>query len=109
MSRDHKPGLRAQTAERELDPLEDVSPEERRGALRQPSFMAGEILLEDGRKVACIVRNVSDSGCLMKLDKADALPDYVVIRLDADDTPRPAEIVWRSTSLAGAMFIPRNS
>ena len=109
MSREDKSGLRARAAEREPDPLEEISPDERRGAVRRPTFKAGEIILDDGRKVACIVRNVSDSGCLMKLDNADALPDYVAIRIDLDTAPRPAEIVWRSASLAGAMFVRKFS
>lgn len=109
MSRQDKAGLRARAAERESDPLEELAPDERRGSVRRPTFKAGEIILDDGRKVACIVRNISDSGCLMKLDNADALPDYVAIRIDLDAPPRPAEIVWRSTSLAGAMFVRKFS
>lgn len=109
MSREDKSGLRRQAAEREPDPLDEVSPDERRGAVRRPTFKAGEIILADGRKVPCIVRNISDSGCLMKLDNADALPDYVAIRIDLDTPPRPAEVVWRSTSLAGAMFVRKFS
>ncbi len=109
MSREDKSGLRPRAAEREPDPLEELSPDERRGSVRRPTFKAGEIILDDGRKIACIVRNISDSGCLMKLDNADALPDYVAIRIDLDAPPRPAEIVWRSTSLAGAMFVRKFS
>jgi hypothetical protein len=109
MGREDKSGLRAHAAERETDPLEEVSPDERRGSVRRPTFKAGEIMLDDGRKVACIVRNISDSGCLIKLENADALPDYVVIRIDLDAPPRPAEIVWRSTTLAGAMFVRKFS
>ncbi len=109
MSREDKSALRAKTAEQDPDPLDEVSPEERRGDIRRPTFKAGEIILDDGRKVACIVRNISDSGCLMKLDNADALPDDVAIRIDLDKPPRPAEIVWRSATLAGAMFVRKFS
>lgn len=105
MSRENKPGLRARAASREPDPLDEVSPDERRRDVRRPTFKAGEIILDDGRKVACIVRNISDSGCLIKLVNADALPDFVTIRIDLEAPPRAAEIVWRSASLAGAMFI----
>lgn len=105
MSREDKSGSRVRAARHEPDPLDEVSPDERRGAVRRPTFKAGEIVLDDGRRVACVVRNISDSGCLIKLDNADALPDYVAIRIDLDASPRPAEIVWRSTTLAGAMFV----
>ncbi len=109
MSRQDKPGLRAKAAAREPEPLDEISPEERRESIRRPIFKAGEIVLDDGQKVPCIVRNISDSGCLMKLDNADALPDFVSIRIDLDTPPRPAEIVWRSTTLAGAMFVRKYS
>ncbi len=109
MSREDKPGLRARAAHRELDPLGEILPDERRESVRNPTFKAGEIIIDDGRTLACIVRNISESGCLMKLDNADALPDFVAIRIDLDAPPRPAEIVWRSTTLAGAMFVRKYS
>lgn len=109
MSREDKPGLRTRAARRDRDPLDEILPDERRGSVRSATFKAGEILLEDGRKLACIVRNISDSGCLMKLDNADALPEFIAIRIDLDAPPRPAEIVWRSTTLAGAMFVRKFS
>jgi hypothetical protein len=109
MSRDEKSGLRARVAQHEPDLSEEALPDERRGSVRRPTFKAGEIVLDDGRKLACIVRNISDSGCLIKLDNADALPDFVAIRIDLDASPRPAEVVWRSSSLAGAMFVRKYS
>ncbi|MFN3958585.1 MAG: PilZ domain-containing protein [Parvularculaceae bacterium] len=109
MSREDRPNLRARPAPRDADPLDEVTPDERRRDVRRPTFKAGEIILDDGRKVPCIVRNISDSGCLMKLDNADALPDFVAIRIDLDAPPRPAEIVWRSSTLAGAMFVRKFS
>ncbi|MDZ7628667.1 MAG: PilZ domain-containing protein [Parvularculaceae bacterium] len=105
MSREDKPGLRARAVSRGTDPLDEMSPDERRRDVRRATFKAGEILLDDGRKIPCIVRNISESGCLIKLDNADALPDFVTIRIELDAPARAAEIVWRSASLAGAMFI----
>ncbi len=109
MSRENKPNLSDRKAQSERDPLDEVLPDERRRDVRRATFKAGEIILDDGRKVACIVRNISDSGCLMKLENADALPDFVAIRLEVDAPPRPAEIVWRSSTLAGAMFVRKFS
>jgi hypothetical protein len=109
MSREEKPNIRVRAAQHEPDPLDEVLPDERRRDVRRPTFKAGEVILDDGRRVACIVRNISDSGCLMKLENADALPDYVAIRIDLDSPARPAEIVWRSSTLAGAMFVRKFS
>lgn len=109
MSREDKPNIRAHAAQREPDPLDEVLPDERRRDVRRATFKAGEVILDDGRRVPCIVRNVSDSGCLMKLENADALPDFVAIRVDVDSPPKPAEVVWRSATLAGAMFVRKYS
>ncbi len=109
MSNHDKPGLRARATAPERDPVDEVSPEERRTAIRRSTFKAGEIILDDGKKIACIVRNISDSGCLIKVENADTLPDLVAIRIDLDAPARSAEIVWRSTTLAGAMFVRKYS
>ncbi|MCB2097600.1 MAG: PilZ domain-containing protein, partial [Parvularculaceae bacterium] len=63
------------------------------------------IILPDGGALDCIIRNVSDSGCLIKIENAGALPDRISVRIDLDKAARPVEIIWRSTTLAGAMFI----
>jgi hypothetical protein len=105
MSSQNRPVAGKKQNRKTADPIDLVNLEERRHAVRQPTFKAGEILLEDGGVQDCIVRNVSDSGCLIKLEHANALPDEVLIRIDLDKPPRRAEIIWRSTSLAGAMFV----
>jgi len=87
------------------DPIDLVNLEERRQSFREPTFKAGEIILEDDTALDCVVRNVSDSGCLVKLENANALPEEIRIRIDLGKPPRRAQIIWRSTSLAGAMFM----
>ena len=93
----------------EPDPVDLADVEERRSTVRRPTFKAGEIVFTDGRSVACVVRNVSESGCLIKLENADVLPEVVEIRIDIDKPARTAEIVWRSATLAGAMFVRKVS
>lgn len=105
MSSHNKPAAGKKRGRTRADPIDLVNIEERREAVRHPAFKAGEIVFEDGEAQDCIVRNVSDSGCLIKVEHANALPDEVLIRIDLDKPARRAEIVWRSTSLAGAVFV----
>jgi hypothetical protein len=105
MSSQNKPVAGKKQGRGKSDPIDLVNLEERRSAVRRPTFKAGEIILEDGSAFECIVRNVSESGCLIKLENANALPEDVLIRIDLDKPARRAEIVWRSTTLAGAMFV----
>lgn len=105
MSSQNKPGVGKKAGQRDADTVELSNIEERRASVRAPTFKAGEIILPDGGALDCIIRNVSDSGCLIKIENAGALPDRISVRIDLDKAPRPVEIIWRSTTLAGAMFI----
>lgn len=106
MSNHSKSGdVRRAAADLDADVVELADITERRGAVRRPVFKAGEVILPGGAVLPCIVRNVSDSGCLIKLEQAAALPDDVEIRMDLDKPARAAEVVWRSSTLAGAMFV----
>lgn len=105
MSSQDRPVAGKKQNRKKADPIDLVNLEERRRAMREPTFKAGEIIFDDGGVEDCIVRNVSDSGCLIKIEHANALPDEVLIRIDRDKPARRAEIVWRSTSLAGAVFV----
>ena len=109
MSSQNKPGVGNKQSRKSAEAVDAVNLEERRVAVRQPTFKAGEIILDDDSALDCIVRNVSDSGCLIKVENANALPECVKIRIDLDKPARRVEIIWRSTTLAGAMFIPEPS
>lgn len=107
---DHsKPSLGGRRGAAEPDPVDLLNIEERRASLRRPTFKAGDILVEGGACIPCIVRNISESGCLIKLENAAALPDLVEIRIDLDKPSRQAEIIWRCSTLAGAMFVRKPS
>lgn len=109
MSSQGRSGVAKGAKRSESDTVELPNMEERRGSLRQPTFKAGEIRSGSGECIPCVVRNVSESGCLIKLENAHAIPDLVEIRIDIDKPARQAEIVWRSTTLAGAMFVRKPS
>jgi hypothetical protein len=109
MSSQNKPGVTKGAARAEPDAPDLAHIDERRADRRRPTFKAGEIRIGEAKSCPCIVRNVSESGCLIKLENAQALPDLVEIRIDLDKPARQAEIVWRSTTLAGAMFIRKPS
>ncbi len=109
MGSHNKPGVGGRAKPSEPDSVDLINIEERRAVVRRPTFKAGEILLGDGQSFPCIVRNFSDSGCLIKLENAGVLPDQIELRIDLDKPARTAEIVWRSATLAGAMFVRQPS
>ncbi len=109
MSDQNKTGVGKRQARRKTDPIDLVNLEERRRSVRAPTFKAGEIILEDGTALDCVVRNVSDSGCLIKIENANALPEEILVKIDLGKCARRATIIWRATSLAGAMFLQEPS
>ncbi|HNR77838.1 MAG TPA: PilZ domain-containing protein [Parvularculaceae bacterium] len=104
MGRQNKPGVGKKAGDRKPDTAELSSIDERRASVRQPTFKAGEVILPEGEALDCVIRNVSENGCLIKIENAGALPDRISVRIDLDKPPRPAEVIWRSSTLAGAMF-----
>lgn len=109
MSSQDKPGVGKNKGARAAEAVDLANLEERRAAMRRPTFKAGEIILEDGGVVDCVVRNVSESGCLLKIENAAILSSFVEIRIDLDKPARPAQIIWRSMTLAGASFLRKPS
>ncbi len=109
MGSQNKPSLTDIDDRAEPDSVDLLNIDERRASVRRPTFKAAEIIASDGKTYRCVVRNISESGCLMKLDNADLLPDLIDIRIDLDKPARTAEIVWRSATLAGAMFVRKPS
>ena len=105
MGSDRKPGVGKKSARSANEPIDLVNIEERRQAVRHPTFKAGEVVLEDGTVLDCVIRNVSDSGCLIKIENANALPADIKVRIDRGAQLRRVEIIWRTTSLAGARFV----
>ncbi len=77
-----------------------------RRAERQRAFKNGKTILEDGSVLDCIVRNYSESGCVIMLIGAENLPEKLNIRVDVLSKPRPAQIVWWDKGVAGLMFLP---
>lgn len=109
MGSQNKPSLTSAEDHNDPDTADLLNVEERRASVRRPTFKAAEIIVAEGKTYACVVRNISESGCLMKLDNADLLPDSIEIRIDLDKPARAAEVVWRSATLAGAMFVRKPS
>lgn len=89
---------------RALKRLDLMDIDERRDVQRKPAFRGGEIDLPDGRTLACIVRNFSETGCRLKLAVDEDLPDHFSVRVDNDASARPAEVVWREHGSVGVKF-----
>lgn len=54
--------------------------------------------------VRCKVRDLSDGGCRLMLDRPMVLPRVFQMRLDRDGTVFQCTIVWRNGAMLGVAF-----
>ena len=60
--------------------------------------------------IACIIKDLSNSGARVKVDTVTALPDEIILMLSRDGhLNRPCRVVWRDGSLIGLQFIVKKS
>jgi hypothetical protein len=81
-----------------------VSPFEDRRELRRTTALSAALLLDRVTEVACIVRDVSDSGARVSFDMDTALPAQVVLIVGRNGRRRRARVVWQREREAGLSF-----
>lgn len=75
-----------------------------RQAARTPTFKQAKIRLSDGNWVSCVIADFDSSGCRIKMEGAESLPDQVEIAIPAICVRRRATICWRVERQAGCHF-----
>jgi len=76
---------------------------ERRSSLRHRTFKAAKIVLkEDAAVIDCTVRNLSETGALIGIANAVAVPEEFSLRMDG--STRLCAVVWRRFDRFGVRF-----
>lgn len=75
-----------------------------RKAARTPTFKQGKIRLSNGAWAPCVIADFDSSGCRVKMDGAQGLPDQVEIAILAISVRRRATVCWRTEHEAGCRF-----
>ena len=74
-----------------------------RVALRKRVLKAGAIeFTGSGGRIACAVRNISDTGAAVELDGLIPIPRELVLIVEA--VARPCHIIWRKEKRIGVTF-----
>lgn len=60
--------------------------------------------LADTAQIKCVIRNVSNKGCMIVTNRAAELPDIVQIIPEGFDRPIRAVRAWRRDNMAGLCF-----
>lgn len=78
---------------------------EQRLAGRTDCFSAGHIVVADtGRRLRCLVWNMSDSGALLEAGDEDAVPETFTLLTAIDQTSRRCRVVRRTGARFGVVF-----
>lgn len=81
------------------------SSDNRRGTRRNVSIPSRIHLPEQGRRVRCLVTDLSQRGASISVEKADQLPDNFVLLLAAsEDMRRDCKVVRRGKIALGVRF-----
>ena len=82
-----------------------MAEEEKRSALRQRVLKAAKIITMDNTSVIdCTVRNQSETGALLVVEKNVTVPDEFQFFLANGDTVRDAVVAWQRGERVGVKF-----
>jgi hypothetical protein len=83
----------------------DMAEEEKRLAPRQRVLKAAKIITMDNTSVVdCTVRNMSETGAQLVIEKSVKMPDEFQFFLANGDTVRDAELAWHRGDRVGVKF-----
>ena len=77
---------------------------ERRGAVRHIGNIGAVIILANGERLSCIVRDFSKSGALLLVSSVLGLPVEFLLHAHGGPT-RKVATVWRGSSKVGVTFV----
>lgn len=81
---------------------------EKRAAQRCRVFKGGTITFENSG-IACIVRNMSDSGAAIDLESPVILPQSFTLSISRDNFVRNCRTVWRNDKRIGLAFVQQRA
>lgn len=73
--------------------------------LRPRRLHSARVELWDGRKLACLVREVSGGDAVLEFERPIVFPMELKLFINSDDDPRLCAHVWRGTSSFRVAFI----
>lgn len=77
--------------------------EDRRATFRRNAFTFGAALA-GGSEIGCLVWDANETGAMIEVEEAHAVPDRFDLRLAEGAAPRPARVAWRDGRRIGVSF-----
>ena len=79
-------------------------PLELRRAGRVETRKAGQIILENNRRISCVIRNLSAFGACLEVASHFGVPRNIFLWIEGENSKRPCRIVRRSNHQLGVLF-----
>ena len=76
----------------------------RRVGDRQTTHRVGEIALESGKTLSCIVEDFSDTGMRLLITEEGAAPESFRLRVPTLEFDRVVSVVWRKEPVVGVSY-----
>ena len=76
-----------------------------RSVLRKDTSLKGQVVIDDGATVACIVSNVSTTGAKINVPLFETLPSTFILRAADLNLNVRAKVVWREEAEVGVRFL----
>ena len=77
---------------------------EQRRAQRVDCLIAGQIVLNNGSEIRCVIRNLSLYGACLQVSSHFGVPEDIFLWILGERVKRPCSIVWRSSRELGVQF-----
>ena len=86
--------------------LTNRSDGDKRSSQRHRVLQQAFVIFNDRQStLTCRVRNLSDTGCCLRVSNPALLPDQFIIQFPVNLRERACEVVWRSADKVGVRFI----
>jgi hypothetical protein len=79
--------------------------EERRKHQRRKTFKGASISRDRGTRLACIVRNLSEGGACLEVDRPNELPENFTLTIRPECVRHSCHIAWRTATHAGVQLL----
>jgi hypothetical protein len=86
------------------EPAVAATDDQRRVAKRQRVLKTGKIVLENLSSLTCTIRDVSETGAKVRVEKIDTIPHKFRLVILPDNTIRDAQVAWKSDGELGVTF-----
>jgi hypothetical protein len=78
---------------------------ENRRSARLRTYKGGSIMFGVAAAIDCIIRNMSDIGAALEVDRPVGIPDEFTLLIKPEFVKRNCQVAWRSTDRIGVQFL----